>query len=158
MLNLPEYCMLTVHGSHLSLQSLSHSTQYLTQNDQNSTRKSLHVNCNFVYSQICHKSIHIMGGGRPNKQRNSNLSEPCFSQNLLWASCCWDVQGISCCFVPFQSNSRHCNVHGSCAATENWMQCGISLKHSFGQIIVNCHILSRSTWNLCTSIHQNAAR
>ena len=61
-------------------------------------------------------------------------------------------------FVPFQSNSRHCNMHGSCAATENWMQCGISLIHSFGKIIVNWHILSRSTWNLCTSIHQNAAR
>ena len=49
--------MLTVYGSHTLVQIPS----YLTENDQNSTRKSLHVSDNIVYSKICHKYIHIMG-------------------------------------------------------------------------------------------------
>ena len=38
-------------------------------------------------------------------------------------------------FVPLQSNSTHCNVHGSRTAPENWVKCDISFKHTFGQII-----------------------
>ena len=53
--------MLTVHGSHMLLKIPSYLTQFLTQNHQNSTRKSLHVSDNMVYSQICHKYIPIMG-------------------------------------------------------------------------------------------------
>ena len=49
-----------MYVSHTLLKIPSHSTQYLTQNDQNSTRKSLHVSDNIVYSEICHKYIHIM--------------------------------------------------------------------------------------------------
>ena len=48
-------------------------------------------------------------------------------------------------FVLVELNSSHRNVHSSRAATENCMKCNISLKHSFEQIIVNWHILSRST-------------
>ena len=38
------------------------------------------------------------GVKRQNKQRNSNLWKLSFSQQLLWARCCWDAQGISCSF------------------------------------------------------------
>ena len=33
-----------------------------------------------------------------NKQTKSNLFKPFFSQQLLWPSCCWDAQDISCWF------------------------------------------------------------
>ena len=50
---------------------------------------------------------------RPNKQRNSNLMKLCFSQKLLWASCCWDGQGISCmfCVCNGTAHSVMCTVH-----------------------------------------------
>ena len=58
----------------------------------------------------------------------------CFTWNATFhavlCSCTWilswDAQGISLHFVWFQSNSTHCNVHGSRAATENCVKCGIS--------------------------------
>ena len=52
-----------MYGSHTLVQIPSYLTQFPTQNDQNSTGKSLHVSHNMVYSQICHKYIHIMVGG-----------------------------------------------------------------------------------------------
>ena len=57
------------------------------------TRESQHI----LQSNL--SQIHSYDGvKRPNKQRNSNPSKLCFSQQLLWASCCWDAQGISCSF------------------------------------------------------------
>ena len=119
----PKCCSLTVHGSHTLLQIPPYLTQFLTQNDQNSTRKSLHVSDNMVYSQICHKYIHIMG-------RKDQTSKEI-------ATCLISVSPRICCeqaaagmlrvfpvhFVPFQFNSTHCNMHGSRAASENCMKC-----------------------------------
>ena len=58
----PKCCTLTVYGSHTLLQIPAYLTQFLTHNDQNSTWKCLHASGYIVYSQICHKYIHIMGG------------------------------------------------------------------------------------------------
>ena len=52
--------MVTVHMSHTLIQISSYLTEFLKENDQNSTWKSLHVSHNILYSQICHKHIHIM--------------------------------------------------------------------------------------------------
>ena len=52
---------LAVHGSHTLMKICSYLTQFLKENHQNSTWKSLHVSHNIVCSQICHKHIHIMG-------------------------------------------------------------------------------------------------
>ena len=41
--------------------SFTFHTEFLKENDQNSTWKSLHVSHNIVYNKICHKYIHIMG-------------------------------------------------------------------------------------------------
>ena len=139
------------------LQTPAHFTQFLTQNDQNSTWKSLHLSYNIVYSQICHKYIHIMGW----KDQISREIATC--QNFASPRICCEqaaagmLRPFPAHFVLLQSKCRHCNVHGSRAATENWVKCGISLQQNFGQIIVNWPFLSRSTWNLCTSVHQNAA-
>ena len=59
-----------------------HVTQipsYLTENDQNSTRKSLHMSDNIVYSKICQKYIHVMMG----KDQTSKEIATCqnFDQN-----------------------------------------------------------------------------
>ena len=56
-----ECYMLAVHGSHTLIKICSYLTQFLKENPQNSTWKSLHVSHNIVCSQICHKHIHIMG-------------------------------------------------------------------------------------------------
>ena len=37
-------------------------------------------------------------GEKTKKKRNSNLWKLCLPQQLLWASCCWVGQGISCSF------------------------------------------------------------
>ena len=134
-INTPKCYTLTVHESHMLLQIPSYLTQFLTQNHQNSTRKSLHVSDKMVYSQICHKYIHIMGG----KDQTSKEIATCL--NFVSPRICCEKEAAGMLrafpvhFVPFQSNSRQCNMHGSCAATEICMKCGISLKHSFGQIL-----------------------
>ena len=49
---------------------------FLTENHENSTRKSLVMSNNIVYEQWNLSQIHSYHGGkRPNKQRNSNLSK-----------------------------------------------------------------------------------
>ena len=47
-------------GPHINLDSFTFHRQFLKENYQNSTWKSLHVSHNIVYNQICHKHIHIM--------------------------------------------------------------------------------------------------
>ena len=119
-MDLTESCTFTVYGSHTANQITTHFTQFLSENDQNSTSKSLHVSHNTIYSQICHKYIHINGWkGQTSKEIAGML------------------RAFPVHFVPLQSKFTQCNVYGSRAATENWMKCNISLKHSFGQIIVN---------------------
>ena len=133
-------CMLTMHGSHRLLKIPSYLTQFLTQNDQNSTRKSLHVSDNMVYSQICHKYIHIMGG----KHQTSKEIATC--ENSVSPRICCEkeaagmLRAFSVHFEPLQSNSTHCNMQGAHAATD--------LKQSFGKFIVNWDISSKSSWNL----------
>ena len=43
LMHLSESCTFTVHGSHTAIQISTHFTQFLTENDQNSPWKSLHV-------------------------------------------------------------------------------------------------------------------
>ena len=118
----PKCCTLTMHGSHTLLQIPSCLTQFLTQNHQNSTRKSLHMSYNMVYSQICHKYIHVMGG----KDQTSKGIATC--ENFVSPRICCEeaaagmLRAFPVHFVSLQSNSTHCNMHGSHAATE----CGIS--------------------------------
>ena len=74
---------LTVHGSHMSIQIPSVYTQFLIWNNQKSTWKSLHVNDNIVYSQICHKYIHVMGW----KEQRRKEIETCV-KFVSFSSCC----------------------------------------------------------------------
>ena len=46
---------------HTNLNFFTFYTQFLKENDQNSTWKTLHVSQNIVYSKIFYKHIHIMG-------------------------------------------------------------------------------------------------
>ena len=46
---------------HVNQYSFTFNTEFLKQNDQNSTRKSLHVSGNIAYNEICHKCINIRG-------------------------------------------------------------------------------------------------
>ena len=109
----PKCCTLTVHGSHMAIQIPPHSTQYLTQNDQNSTRKSLHVSDNIVYSKICHKCIHIMGG----KHQTSKEIATCqnFSSPRI---CCEQAACSHFLFILWHYNpTAHtvtCTVHVQC--------------------------------------------
>ena len=80
--------------SHTLLKIPSYLTQFLTQNHQNSTRKSLHVSDNMVYSQICHKYIHIMGG----KHQTSKEIATCENSVSPRICCEQAAQGISCSF------------------------------------------------------------
>ena len=124
----PKCCSLTVHGSHTLLKIPSYLTQFLTQNHQNSIRKSLHMSENMVYSPICYKYIHIMG----EKDQTSKEIATCL--NFISPRICCEQAAAGMLrvfpvhFVPFQSNSRHCNVHGLRAATKNCMKCCISYK------------------------------
>ena len=136
-----------MYGSHTLVQIPSYLTQFPTQNDQNSTGKSLHVSHNMVYSQICHKYIHIMVGGGGVKDQTSKEIVIC--QNSVSPRICCEqgaagmLRAFPVHFMPLQLNSSQCNVHSSRAATENCMKCNISLKHSLAQIIVNWPILSK---------------
>ena len=102
--------------------------------------------------------IHSYHGGKDQTRK-----EIATCQNIVSPRICCEqavagmLRAFPVHFVVLQSNSTQCNMYGSRAATENWMKCNISLKHSFGQIFVNWHISSRSTWNLCTPLHQNTA-
>ena len=64
----------------------------------NSTWKSLHMSHNFVYSQICHKYIHIMAWKDQKRKEITTCGKFISTQQLLWANSCWDAQGISCSF------------------------------------------------------------
>ena len=80
-------------------------------NGQNSTWKSLHVSDNMVYSEICHKYIHIMGW----KDQTSKEIATCEKLDSL-SSCCEQaaagmVRAFPAHFVPLQSDSTQCNVH-----------------------------------------------
>ena len=127
----PKCCMLTVYGSHTLLKIPSYLTQFLTQNHQNSSRKSLHVSDNMVYSQICHKYIHIMGW----KHQTSKEIATC-ENSVSPRICCEQaaagmLRAFPVHFVPLLLHSTHCNVHGSCAATENCMKCVMLLWNRF---------------------------
>ena len=174
----PEICVdLYTKMLHINRAREPHVNQYsfisdtvLTQNHQR-TEWNVAFHCNRVLgkflwivifqadqSEICvdlyTKMLHINRAREPHVNQYSFISDTVLTQNYQRTE--WNV-AFHCNRVLCHC-STHCNVHGSRAATENCMQCDISLKHSFGQIIVNCHILSRSIWNLCRSIHQNAAR
>ena len=79
-----------------------------------------------VYSEICHKYIHIMGG----KDQTSKEIAAC--QNFISPRICCEepaagmLRAFPVHFLPLQSNSTHCNVHSSCAASKNCMKCDIS--------------------------------
>ena len=75
-------------------------------------------------SQHCLQSnlsqIHSYHGlKRQKKKRNSNLWEVCFSQQLLWASCCLVGQGISCsfCTIAIQQHTAQ-HAHLMCSYRE----------------------------------------
>ena len=112
--------MFTVHGSYTAIQIPSHFTQFLTQNDQISTWKSLHLSYNIVYSQICHKYIHIMGW------KDQISREIATWQNFASPRICCEqaaagmLRPFPAHFVLLQSNSTHCNMQGSHAAAESY--------------------------------------
>ena len=102
----------------------SYLTQFLKEDDQNSTWKSLHVSHNIVCSQICHKHIHMMGW----KDQASKEIAAC-GKFVSLSSCCEKVtagmlRAFPVHFVPLQFNSTPCNVHSSHVATENCIKCG----------------------------------
>ena len=116
---------------HVNPDSCTWHTQFLKENHQNSTWKSLHVSHNTSYSQICHKYIHIMGW----KDQKRKQRQPVGSLFLL-NSCCEQaatgmIRVFPVHFVPLQSTSTQCNIHDSRAATQNCMKCGISYETDF---------------------------
>ena len=73
-----------------------------------------------VYSQICHKYIHIMGG----KDQTSKEIATC-ENSVSPRICCEQaaagmLRAFPVHFVPLQSNSTHCNIQGSRAAAESY--------------------------------------
>ena len=100
----------------------SYLTQFLKENHQNSTWKSLHVSHNIVCSQICHKHIHIMGW----KDQTSKEIATC-GKFVSLSSCCEKaaagmLRPFPVHFIPLQSNSTDCDVYDSHADTENCMK------------------------------------
>ena len=85
-------------GRHTLIQILLHFKQFLKGNEENSTWKSLHMCDNIVYYKICDKYIHIMAWKDQKSEEIATCGKFVSPQQLLWASCCWDVQGISCSF------------------------------------------------------------
>ena len=81
---------------------------------------------NIVYGEICHKYIHMMGW----KDQTSKEIVTCGNSVSLSSYCEQTAAGMLRAFpvhfLPLQSNSTQCNVHDSCAATENCMKCDIS--------------------------------
>ena len=107
-------------------QDCSYLTQFLKEDHQNSTWKSLHVSHNIVCSQICHKHIHIMGW----KDQTSKEIETC-GKFVSLSSCCEKatagmLRAFPVHFVPLQSKSTQCNMNSSRVATENCIKCGFS--------------------------------
>ena len=76
-----------------------------------------HLSNNIVYSEICHKYIHIMGW------KDQIRKEIATCQNFGSPRICCEkaaagiLRVLPVHFVPLQSNSTHCNVHGSHTAT-----------------------------------------
>ena len=109
-----------------------------------------------VYSEICHKNIHIMVW----KEQTSKEIATCEKLDSL-SSCCGQaapgmLRAFPAHFVPLQSNSTHCNVHGSRATTENCMTCAISCEtHCWRNHWEFTHF-KQATWNLYT-LHWNPA-
>ena len=118
-------------------------TQFLTWNNQKSTWKSLHISDNIVYSQICHKYIHIMGW---KEQRRKEIAT--CGKLVSLSSCCEQpaagmFRAFPVHFVPMQWNRKLCNIHGSHVAPEN--VCMIKL---YGTLVA-CHLKSvKNVWNV----------
>ena len=86
---------------------------------------------NILYSQICHKHIHIMAW----KDQKRKEIATC-GKFFLLNSCCEQVAAAMLWafpvhFVPLQSNSTQPNMHDSHADTENCMKCGFSYQTDF---------------------------
>ena len=134
---------LTMHGSHMSIQIPSLYTQFLTWNNQKSTWKSLHVSDNIVYSQICHKYIHVMGW----KEQRRKETATC-GKFVSLSSCCEQpaagmFRAFPVHFVPMQWNRKLCNMHDSHVAPEN-----VCLIKLYGTLVA-CHLKSvKNVWNV----------
>ena len=65
---------------------------------------------NIFYSQICHKYIHIMGWKDQKRKEIATCGKFVSLQQLLWASYCWDAEGISCsfCAIAIQQHTVYC--------------------------------------------------
>ena len=86
---------------------------------------------NILYSQICHKHIHIMAW----KDQKRKEIATC-GKFFLLNSCCEQaaagmLRAFPVHFVPLQSNSTQPNMHDSHADTENCMKCGFSYETDF---------------------------
>ena len=115
---------------HVNPDSFTWHTQFLKENDQNSTWKSLHMSHIIVYSQICYTFI-----SWHEKTKKENKNQPVGSLFLL-NSCCEQaaagmIRVFPVHFVPLQSTSTQCNVRDSRVATENCMKCGLSYETHF---------------------------
>ena len=145
-----------MYGSHTLIKICSYLTQFLKENHQNSTWKSLHVshksNCHGVKrcSQICHKHIHIMGwkdrllGKLQTSKQNSNLwaTWSLFNcpQQLLWVSqknhqnSTW--KSLLGCWGHFLYILFHCNT------TAHSLMCMIHMQ------------IQRTAWNMAFDMKQ----
>ena len=143
-------------GATRESRSLHISHSFSTKNGQNSTWKSLHVSDIIVHTEISHKYIHIMEW----KDQTSKEIATCEKLDSL-TSCCGQaaagmVRAFPVHFVPLQSNSTHCNVHGSHAAAENCMKCGISYETE--HLHINIQNILQNTFKLEPEMCENVYR
>ena len=117
------------------------------------TRDSQHEQA--VYSLICHKQLHIMWW----KDQTSKEIATC-GKFVSLSSCCEQaaaglVRAFPVHFVPLQSNSTQCTMHGSCADTKNCMKYGFSYETDFwGKLLWIETFLRKSMWNLSRFMHK----
>ena len=137
---------------HVNPDSCTWHTQFLKENHQNSTWKSLHVSHNTSYSQICHKYIHIMAWKEQKRKEKATCGNFVSPQQLLWASCYWDDQGISCsfCAIAIQQYTVY-HARFMCSFRElHEMWHFIRWNRLLGKLLW-IDFLRKPIWNLCRS-------
>ena len=145
-----ECCMFTLHGIHTLIQIPSHFTHSFSKKIIKIPLENL---CMWVATLHTIKFItnaFISGVKRAKKKRNSNLWEVCCSQQLLWATCCWDAQDTSCtfCAIAMEKKTVQC-VRFTCSFRE---LCIIKL---YGTLVA-CHLKSvKNVWNVLVATYSS---
>ena len=129
---------LTVHGSHTLLQITCHFTQFVT---KNIIKIPLENPCTWVTTLPTVKSVtntFISWPEKTKKKRNINLWKLCLPQQLLWASCCWVGQGISCSFCAIAIH-QHIAQHAQ-------LTCSYRELHEMWHFIRWLRLLGKLLW------------